>query len=276
MSTFIFLALLGESWLLLRTSLEPITVERDLHTMWQNKYNDNKRQLLWYEHFYGCCGFKNATDMPSSKQCDDYAVLDYPAHGCLRFMRQDVFHHSKLALQWCLLAIVVQLVVIAFGYSLYNLVFTDDTTWLPIESADINVYESDVDGFGGSGRGGTRGGSSSRRLGFSEAAEGSNASAMREPETGADPGTKQAAKAHDSETEADEPSPESPASTAHQQQQQQQEEEEEQQNESQDDGGDAAAAAASSVSAGAPPSAATAATPAAKPAPKQKGKHKNR
>ncbi|KAJ1902243.1 hypothetical protein LPJ66_000130, partial [Kickxella alabastrina] len=102
----IFLALLGESWLLLRTSLEPITVERDLHTMWQNKYNDNRRQLLWYEHFYGCCGFKNATDMPSSKQCDDYAVLDYPAHGCLRLMRQDVFHHSKLALQWCLLAIV--------------------------------------------------------------------------------------------------------------------------------------------------------------------------
>ncbi|KAJ1888621.1 hypothetical protein LPJ66_008479, partial [Kickxella alabastrina] len=189
----------------------------------------------------------------------------------------DVFHHSKLALQWCLLAIVVQLVVIAFGYSLYNLGLTDDTTWLPIESADINVYESDMDGFGGSGRGGTRGGSSSRRLAFSEAAEGSNASAMRGPETGADPGTRQAAKAHDSEAEAGEPSPESPASTAHQQQQQQQEEEEEeeQQNESQDDGGDAAAAAAS-VSAAASPSAATAATPAAKPAPKQKGKHKSR
>ncbi|KAJ1818532.1 hypothetical protein LPJ75_001415 [Coemansia sp. RSA 2598] len=97
----VFLVLLGEAWVLLSASMEPLVVKNELHMMWKKTFYDNRRRLSWLESYYGCCGFKNSTDMPSSEKCSMLSgSLAQKPRGCMELMRQDVFHNNKLALEW--------------------------------------------------------------------------------------------------------------------------------------------------------------------------------
>ncbi|KAJ2230878.1 hypothetical protein IWW45_005637 [Coemansia sp. RSA 485] len=133
----LFFVFLGEAWVLLGSSMEPLVVENELHQMWKRTFYDNRRRLSWFESYYGCCGFKNATDMPSSERCilSRVSIQEAHVHGCLKLMSQDIFHHNKLALQWCLAAVVVQAAVVIFGYGIYKRVYEIDTTWI-VENTD--------------------------------------------------------------------------------------------------------------------------------------------
>ncbi|KAJ2706413.1 hypothetical protein FB645_001558 [Coemansia sp. IMI 203386] len=143
----LFFVFLGEAWVLLGSSMEPLVVENQLHQMWKRTFYDNRRRLSWFESYYGCCGFKNATDMPSSERCilSRVSIQEAHVHGCLKLMSQDIFHHNKLALQWCLAAVVVQAAVIIFGYGIYKRVYEIDTTWIVENTDDVEAArEGDV------------------------------------------------------------------------------------------------------------------------------------
>ncbi|KAJ2874376.1 hypothetical protein FB639_004105, partial [Coemansia asiatica] len=140
----IFLVFLGEAWVLLGSSMEPLVVENELHQMWKKTFYENRRRLSWLESYYGCCGFKNSKDMPSSEKCIfSRSLLAQEFSGCMDPMRQDIFHHNKLALEWCLAAVVVHLVVVVFGYGLYKRVYEIDTTWIVEDTGDIEAAQEE-------------------------------------------------------------------------------------------------------------------------------------
>ncbi|KAJ2490276.1 hypothetical protein IWW37_003308 [Coemansia sp. RSA 2050] len=110
---------IAEAWVVLVTAIERPTMEDDFRFAWSRIFNKNRWQLSWLESRFGCCGFKSAADMPSSKQCAD-ALSSGRVNGCFKPLHQHVDHLNELALEWTLVMLLVQAVVYTLGYVIYT------------------------------------------------------------------------------------------------------------------------------------------------------------
>ncbi|KAJ2882263.1 hypothetical protein H4R27_003555 [Coemansia aciculifera] len=117
LSALVWIIVIAEAWIVLATAIGKPNIEDDFRFAWSRIYNDNRWQLTWIENRFGCCGFKSATDMPSSKQCkDETGRID----GCLQPLRQHVTHLDELALEWTLVTLLIQAVVLTAGFVIYS------------------------------------------------------------------------------------------------------------------------------------------------------------
>ncbi|KAJ1725684.1 hypothetical protein LPJ53_000163 [Coemansia erecta] len=149
----VLVILLGEVILMFETSMEPASVDRALYQMWRSQFNSNRRMLLRYESYYGCCGFRNPTDMPSSSNCIGRFSEGEPVLGCMHYMRESVFLQNHQALLLILTAAIAQLMIIGVGYVLYTSVYSTDTTWMVEDFADDVEAGGGVEGAGNGGQG---------------------------------------------------------------------------------------------------------------------------
>ncbi|KAJ2025393.1 hypothetical protein GGI06_000605 [Coemansia sp. S85] len=125
---------IAEAWIILTTAVEKPTTEDDFRFAWSRIFNNNRWQLSWFESRFGCCGFKSAADMPSSKQCADN-LPSGRANGCFKLLHQHVDHLNELALEWTLVTLLVQAVVYTLGYVIYTNA-NDGGVWLVDELDD--------------------------------------------------------------------------------------------------------------------------------------------
>ncbi|KAJ2898316.1 hypothetical protein IWW38_001429, partial [Coemansia aciculifera] len=106
-----------EAWVVLATAIGKLQIEDGFQFARSRIYNDNRWRLTWVENRFGCCGFKSAKDMPSSKQCiADLGRVD----GCLSPLRQHAAHLNALALVWTVVTILIQAFVITTGSMIYR------------------------------------------------------------------------------------------------------------------------------------------------------------
>ncbi|KAI9499990.1 hypothetical protein GGI25_002996 [Coemansia spiralis] len=125
------LVLLCEMWLILSVPIDQGTIDTDFEQKWKKGYRRNPLGLQWLEHYHGCCGFRNSTDMPSSPACSHKGAVG----GCLGYIRQMAMTENRRAIQWCMAAIVVQVVVLGIGALTYAREYQIDRALL-IESYD--------------------------------------------------------------------------------------------------------------------------------------------
>ncbi|KAJ2017442.1 hypothetical protein IW146_007227 [Coemansia sp. RSA 922] len=131
LSALAWIVIVAEAWIVLATAIGKPKIEDDFRFAWSQIYNENRWQLTWIENRFGCCGFKSASDMPSSKRCaDDTGRID----GCLGPLRQHVSHLDEMALVWTIVTLIIQVTVYSVGYIIYSLT-NNGSTWL-IEEVD--------------------------------------------------------------------------------------------------------------------------------------------
>ncbi|KAJ1907639.1 hypothetical protein LPJ81_000628 [Coemansia sp. IMI 209127] len=94
--------LLSEFWLVLSVPMDVAMIDGDFEHTWRQMFDSNRGELQWVEHRYGCRGFRNATDMPSS------SGGGYHGGGCLPFIRRAAMDQNRAAMRWCVAAAVGQ------------------------------------------------------------------------------------------------------------------------------------------------------------------------
>ncbi|KAJ2658947.1 hypothetical protein IWW48_003745 [Coemansia sp. RSA 1200] len=128
--------ILCELCLVLMVPMDPGTMDMDFEQTWRQKYGRNKGELQWIEHRYGCCGFQNATDMPSSGACNEIMQLNRGDGGCLQYMRGAAQDQNRAAVRGCMVAVVVQVAVLAIGALVYARDPIFSTTWIVEEEEE--------------------------------------------------------------------------------------------------------------------------------------------
>ncbi|KAJ2497463.1 hypothetical protein GGH96_005078 [Coemansia sp. RSA 1972] len=118
-----------ELLLILTVAQAPIRAQSGLHNAWMRVYNTNKLSLQRVEHLFGCCGFRDATDMPSHTGCSKSLNLSV-INGCHEYLTRAVYHQSSLAARWATFAVLVQVMSLIAGSYLIARVFEVATTWL--------------------------------------------------------------------------------------------------------------------------------------------------
>ncbi|KAJ2402466.1 hypothetical protein GGI23_000696 [Coemansia sp. RSA 2559] len=105
--------LLCEFWLVLSVPMDAAVIDQDFERTWRQMFDSNRGGLQWVEHRFGCRGFRNATDMPSS------SGGGYHGGGCLPLMRRAAMDQNMAAMWWCVAAAVGQIAVLALGALIY-------------------------------------------------------------------------------------------------------------------------------------------------------------
>ncbi|KAJ2522780.1 hypothetical protein GGI11_001630 [Coemansia sp. RSA 2049] len=128
--------ILCELCLVLMVPMDPGSMDIDFEQTWKQKYGWNKGELQWIEHRYGCCGFRNATDMPSSDDCNGTMQLNRADGGCLQYMRGAAQDQNRAAIRGCMVAVVIQVAVLAIGALVYARDPVFSTTWIVEEEEE--------------------------------------------------------------------------------------------------------------------------------------------
>ncbi|KAJ1855329.1 hypothetical protein IW147_005518 [Coemansia sp. RSA 720] len=118
-----------ELLLILTVAQAPIRAQSGLRNAWMRAYNTNKLSLQRVEHLFGCCGFQDATDMPSHTSCSKSLNLSI-VNGCHEYLTHAVYHQSSVTARWATLAVLVQVISLIAGSYLIARVFEVATTWL--------------------------------------------------------------------------------------------------------------------------------------------------
>ncbi|KAJ1726895.1 hypothetical protein LPJ72_006170, partial [Coemansia sp. Benny D160-2] len=137
--------ILCELCLVLMVPMDPGTMDMDFEQTWRQKYSWNRGELQWIEHRYGCCGFRNATDMPSSDDCNGTMQLNRVGGGCLQYMRGAAQDQNRAAIRGCMVAVVVQVAVLAIGALVYARDPMLSTTWI-VEEEEEEEEEGQAEG----------------------------------------------------------------------------------------------------------------------------------
>ncbi|KAJ2852050.1 hypothetical protein IWW36_000629 [Coemansia brasiliensis] len=127
------LVILVELLLMLAVSQGPIRARSRLRTSWEAIYHANRLALQRVEHYYGCCGFHNANDLASSRNCSKL-LGDNQVEGCYEYLIQTVYYLSKLSARWITVVVVIQVLSLLLGSYLIARVFEINRTWI-VESA---------------------------------------------------------------------------------------------------------------------------------------------
>ncbi|KAJ1744375.1 hypothetical protein LPJ78_000084 [Coemansia sp. RSA 989] len=127
------LAILAELLLMLAVSQGPIRARSGLRSSWEGIYRTNRLALQRVEHRYGCCGFQNARDLPSSHNCSKL-IGDDMVKGCYEYLAQTVYYLSKLSARWITVVVVMQVLSLLLGSYLITRVFEVNRTWI-VEAA---------------------------------------------------------------------------------------------------------------------------------------------
>ncbi|KAJ2577903.1 hypothetical protein GGH19_000896 [Coemansia sp. RSA 1807] len=118
-----------ELLLVLTVAQAPIRAQSGLRNAWMRVYNTNKLALQRVEHLFGCCGFRDATDMPSHSSCSKLLNLSV-INGCHEYLTHAVYHQSSVTARWATLAVLVQVMSLIAGSYLIAREFEVATTWL--------------------------------------------------------------------------------------------------------------------------------------------------
>ncbi|KAJ2453535.1 hypothetical protein EV183_002174 [Coemansia sp. RSA 2336] len=128
------LVILAELLLMLAVSQGPIRARSGLRSSWNGVYKTNRLALQRVEHRYGCCGFLDAKDMPSSRNCSQLVGDDLLVDGCYEHLIQTVYYLSKLSARWITVVVVMQVLSLLLGSYLITRVFEVNRTWI-VEAA---------------------------------------------------------------------------------------------------------------------------------------------
>ncbi|KAJ2609027.1 hypothetical protein EV177_004671 [Coemansia sp. RSA 1804] len=128
--------ILCELCLVLMVPMDPSIMYMDFEQTWRQNYGWNRGELQWVEHRYGCCGFRNATDMPSSDAYNGTMQLNRVGGGCLQYMRGAAQDQNRAAIRGCMVAVVVQVAVLAIGALVYARDPMLSTTWIVEEEEE--------------------------------------------------------------------------------------------------------------------------------------------